>query len=460
MNGLYDLRFIYAPLECLTITKVPEKMPEQRPPRSCPAVLISAPASGQGKTTLTAGLARYHRNQGRKVRVFKTGPDFLDPMILEQAAGVPVYQLDLWMIGERACKNLLYQAAEEADLILIEGVMGLFDGTPSSADLAVVFGVPTVIVINAGAMAQTFGALAYGLANYRPGLPVAGFVANGVASSRHRQLLATSLPEGMNLLGTLPHDSAATLPNRHLGLVQAREVQDLEERLEASATAITATALSTLPGKVMFGHTPMASPPPLLQGVKIGIARDTAFAFLYPANLDLLRCLGAELVFFSPLQDNGLPPIDSLYLPGGYPELHLQALAANVSMKTAVQQHHRAGKPIYAECGGMLYLLQTLTDKAGQTAPMVGLLPGHGIMLPRLAALGMQSAPLPKGELRGHTFHHSRLEITAEPFAHGHRPDDARPGEAIYRIERLTASYLHLYFATHARATAELFRPF
>ena len=161
---------------------------------TCPALLLSAPASGQGKTTVTAGLARYHRDRGRRVRVFKTGPDFLDPMILERASGQPVYQLDLWMVGEQDCKALLYQAAQEADLILIEGVMGLFDGTPSSADLAALFGVPVLALINAHAMAQTFGALAYGLAHYRPGLPFAGVLANRVAGPSHADLLAESLP--------------------------------------------------------------------------------------------------------------------------------------------------------------------------------------------------------------------------------------------------------------------------
>jgi len=168
---------------------VPNHTDQRDPLRSCPALLISAPASGQGKTTLTAALARHHRNRGHRIRVFKTGPDFLDPMILEQAAGHPVYQLDLWMVGEDNCRQLLYQAAGEADLILIEGVMGLFDGQPSSADLATLFGVPVVAIIHAGAMAQTFGAVAYGLAHFRSGLPFAAVLANGVASAAPRRLI-------------------------------------------------------------------------------------------------------------------------------------------------------------------------------------------------------------------------------------------------------------------------------
>ena len=222
-----------------------------------PALLLSAPASGQGKTTVVAGLARYHRNQGRTVRVLKTGPDFLDPMILEQASGQPVYQLDLWMVGERECKALLYQAAREADLILIEGVMGLFDGTPSSADLANRFGVPVLALINAHAMAQTFGAVAYGLAHYRPGLPFAGVLANRVAGPGHAELLAESLPPDLRYFGWLPRDGEITLPDRHLGLVQAAEIADLENRLDAAAALIATTGLAELPPSVSFPPGPV-----------------------------------------------------------------------------------------------------------------------------------------------------------------------------------------------------------
>ncbi|HUM92809.1 MAG TPA: cobyrinate a,c-diamide synthase, partial [Candidatus Competibacter sp.] len=249
-------------------------------PATCPALLLSASASGQGKTTVTAGLARYHRNQGRKVRVFKTGPDFLDPMILERASGQPVYQLDLWMVGEHDSQALLYQAAQEADLILIEGVMGLFDGTPSSADLAALFGVPVLALINAHAMAQTFGAVAYGLAHYRPGLPFAGVLANRVAGPGHADLLAESLPPDLRYFGWLPRDGEIALPDRHLGLVQAAEIIDLETRLESIAARVARTELAKLPPPVSFPGTTLEPPAQLLKGVRIGIARDTAFAFL------------------------------------------------------------------------------------------------------------------------------------------------------------------------------------
>lgn len=428
-------------------------------PATCPALLLSAPASGQGKTTVTAGLARYHRNQGRKVRVFKTGPDFLDPMILERASGQPVYQLDLWMVGERDSQALLYQAAQEADLILIEGVMGLFDGTPSSADLAALFGVPVLALINAHAMAQTFGAVAYGLAHYRPGLPFAGVLANRVAGPGHADLLAESLPPDLRYFGWLPRDGEIALPDRHLGLVQAAEIIDLETRLESIAARVARTELAKLPPPVSFPGTTLEPPAQLLKGVRIGIARDTAFAFLYPANLDTLRALGAELAFFSPLVDTELPTVDSIYLPGGYPELHLDTLANNASMRESLRRHHQAGKPLYAECGGLLYTVESLADKEGHRAPMLGLLPGHAALQSKLAGLGMQAVELPEGELRGHTFHHSRLETPLEPLAHGRRQRDGRSGEAVYRAGRLTASYLHLYFAGNPAAAARLFLP-
>lgn len=209
--------------------------------RHCPAVLIAAPASGQGKTTVTAALARLHRNQGRKVRVFKCGPDFLDPMILERASGAPVYQLDMWMVGEQESRRLLWEAAAEADLILIEGVMGLFDGTPSSADLARHFGVPVLAVIDGTAMAQTFGALALGLARYQPDLPFAGVLANRVGTLRHAQLLEGSLTEGLRWYGALSRETGIELPSRHLGLVQASELNDLDVRLDAAAEALASS---------------------------------------------------------------------------------------------------------------------------------------------------------------------------------------------------------------------------
>ncbi|MDO7910109.1 cobyrinate a,c-diamide synthase [Pseudomonas sp. 22-AL-CL-001] len=430
-----------------------------REARHCPAVLIAAPASGQGKTTVTAALARLHRNLGRTVRVFKCGPDFLDPMIHERASGAPVYQLDLWMIGVEESRRLLWEAAGEADLILIEGVMGLFDGTPSSADLARHFGVPVLAVIDGTAMAQTFGALALGLARYQPDLPFAGVLANRVGSLRHAQLLEGSLTEGLRWYGGLSRERGIELPSRHLGLVQASELNDLDQRLDAAAEALGASCDAALPPAVRFAAPDAVALPPLLAGVRIGVARDEAFAFLYGGNLDLLRAMGAELAFFSPLHDTVLPAVDSLYLPGGYPELHHGALAQNTAMGEAIRAHHADGKPLLAECGGMLYLLDALTDVAGQRAELLGLLSGEAVMQKRLAALALQTVDLPEGALRGHTYHHSLTETPHTPIARGHSPNGGRGAEAVYRLGRLTASYVHFYFPSNPEAAAALLRP-
>lgn len=425
----------------------------------CPALFIAAPASGQGKTTVTAALARYHRNQGRKVRVFKTGPDFLDPMILEAASSHAVYQLDLWMCGENECRQLLYNAAAEADLIIIEGVMGLFDGSPSGANLAELFGIPVLAVIDATAMAQTFGAIAFGLKHYRDTLPFAGVIANRVASPGHGEMLAESLPDNIPYYGGLLRNETITLPERHLGLVQAEEQSDLEQKLEAAAAAIEEAGITALPQPTTFVQPILTATPPLLNGVRIAIARDAAFAFIYPANIDLLKALGATLHFFSPLNDEPLPPCDAVWLPGGYPELYLVDLAFSESNAESLHKHFQANKPILAECGGMLYLFEYLYDVDGDFSKVVGLLPGEARMQNSLVGLGMQQSPLPEGTFTAHTFHHSKLETQLQPIAHGIRQRGDLPGEAIYRYRRLTASYLHLYFPSNPQAIAKLFKP-
>ena len=213
---------------------------------SCPAILIAAPASGQGKTTVTSALARLHTRQGRKVRVFKCGPDFLDPVWHALASGAPVYQLDLWMTGEADCRARLHAAAAEADLILVEGVMGLFDGEPSAADLAQKFGLPVLAVVDASAMAGTFGALAFGLQHYRADMPWAGVLANRVASARHTQMLQDSVRDPAHFMGAVMRNDAMTLPERQLGLTVASEVSDALERLDAAADALAATPLGQM----------------------------------------------------------------------------------------------------------------------------------------------------------------------------------------------------------------------
>lgn len=432
-------------------------------------MLIAAPASGQGKTSVTAALARLHRRAGRRVRVFKTGPDFLDPMVLAQASGQPVQQLDLWMGGESHCRALLHEAAQQADLILVEGVMGLHDGEPSTADLALRFGLPVLAVIDGSAMAQTFGALALGLAQYRPGLAWAGVLANRVAGEGHARMLRDSLPPHLAWWGALPRDEGLSLPERHLGLVPAAELADVAQRIERAADALArhGDGAGLLPPEVAFQSPPPEPPLPelssragaALQGVRIAIARDAAFCFIYAANLQVLQQAGAQLSFFSPLADAALPPCDAVWLPGGYPELHLEALAANLPMQQALRAHQAAGRPLLAECGGLLYLLQGLTDAQGRRQPMAGLLPGEAVMQSRLAAIGLHEAALPEGTLRGHSFHYSRLETPLAPLTTTRPARAGRTGEAVFRQGRLTASYFHAYFPSNPAAACALLRP-
>ena len=424
----------------------------------CPALLFAAPASGSGKTSLVAALARLHTRQGRRVKVFKCGPDFLDPQIHAVASGQPCDNLDLWICGEDDIRARLARAAQENDLILVEGVMGLFDGQPSSADIAERFGIPALTVIDARAMAQTFGALVYGLANYRAGLPFYGVLANRVGSSRHAEMLKASMPETVRWCGALPRQEAAALPSRHLGLLPAAEIADLSARIDTLADALAETPLAELPPALPFAIPTAAPLPQRLAGRKIAVARDAAFCFIYPANLALLSDLGAEIVFFSPLAGEPLPACDALWLPGGYPELHGQRLSAQRDLIAQLTEHVEAGKPLLAECGGMMFLFEQLIDLDGQAHPMAGLLPGRTVMGKRLAALGSQQVALPEGALRGHAFHHSRCETDLPPLANA-ETFDGRPGEPVWRRRRLTASYFHFYFPSNPEATAALFDP-
>lgn len=421
-------------------------------------VLISAIASGQGKTSVTAALARKLGRQGKTVRVFKTGPDFIDPMMLQRACGHPVQSLDLWMVGLQQSQALLVQAAQQADVILIEGVMGLYDGNPSSADLARAFGVPVLAVVDASAMAQTVGAVVMGLRDFGP-VQLAGVVANRVASSGHAKMIAEAMRD-IPLIATLPRQQQG-LPERHLGLVLPDEVAPLDKLLDqlAEQLELDMDAWERLP-KLTLTAAADTDIPPLLRGKTIAIARDAAFAFIYPANLQCLQDLGAQLVFFSPIKDEAAPAnADAIYLPGGYPELHAAALAQAGRWQQSMRAAHAAGTPILAECGGMMVLTEQLIDKQEASWPMLGLLQGTVVMQNRLAALGPQAWDTPQGILRGHAFHYSRFETALQAETHTQKHSNAAPGEAIYRAGNLTASYFHSYFPSSPEATASLFLP-
>ena len=432
---------------------------------SCPALFLAAPASGQGKTTITSALARYFTEQGKVVRVFKTGPDYLDPQILAQASHGHVEQLDMWMAGENYCQQKLYEAAQVADLILVEGAMGLFDGEPSSADLAARFNIPVAIVMDVKGMAQTAAAVAIGLANFRDDYHCYGLIANNCSSGRHAQLIRDALGAQLPLLACLKKDADIALPERHLGLVQASEVFDqLEEKFtlgcewlaDGVARADSESPLLTLPASVDFYAAEKQPVEALLAGKTIAVARDLAFSFIYQANTRLLEEMGATLSYFSPLKDTQLPEADALWLPGGYPELYAAQLAANTQLQTQIADFYNADKPVLAECGGFLYCLHELVDLDNQHHKMLGLLNGQGSMSGKRGCQGMQKAILPEGEIHGHAHHRSRAIMQVDAIGYGQRQRHPAPGEAIYRAKKLTASYLHLFFPSNPNLIADL----
>jgi cobyrinic acid a,c-diamide synthase len=361
--------------------------------------------------------------------------------------------------------------------------------------LARLLGLPVLAVVDASAMAQTFGALAHGLRHFQAHshgpLPWAGVLANRVASERHADMLSGALAEDGGWLGALMRSPALALPERHLGLVAAQELPDAMQRLDAAADALATSPLGQMslagmaldfgvnfsenvesfrPSSLVNKELP-ATDIGVLMGCTVAVARDAACCFIYPANLDTLRALGAEVVFFSPLADTELPVCDAVWLPGGYPELHAATLSANHALRDALHAHAAAGKPVWAECGGMMLLFDTLVDKAGTAHAMWGLLPGTVRMQARLAALGPQQLDWPgDGDLlppalRGHTFHWSVADTPLTPVARTRRPGTAAQpvasgadGEALYQLGSVRASYFHAWFASSPATVAHLFR--
>lgn len=419
-------------------------------PIACPAVLVSAIASGQGKTLCTAALARAWRHRGLRVQCFKAGPDFLDPMILEVASGKPVYNLDLGMCGLQDGIAQLYKAAQTADVMIIEGVMGLYDGVPSSADLAIAFNLPVLVTIDASAMAQTFSAVAAGLLSYNPQIKPAGVIANKLGSVGHGKLLQEALPPHLTWFGALLKDEEFALPERHLGLYRADEIEDLEAKIEAAAKALSESGELPLPPVATFNPPTQTVLPQLLAGKTIAIARDEAFCFIYPANIDCLIAMGASLHYFSPLHDGVIPPADAIWLPGGYPELHLAKISQNYAMKHSLQQAANNHTPIFAECGGMMALSSQINGENG-----FDLLPSTSQVTTNLQGIGTQQLTLNGQITNAHTFHYGVFETTLKPIATA--TAKYGKGESVYQHGSITASFLHVYFPSNLTATAAFF---
>lgn len=342
--------------------------------------------------------------------------------------------------------------------------MGLFDGTPSTADIARTFNIPVLACVNGSAMAQTFGAIAYGLAYYQKDLPFAGILATHVNSEGHSAYLAKGLPEGLKYFGAFPSNPDYALPERHLGLHLAQEIDDLNHRLDLVADAIEGTVLRELPEEEAgFAPSSSVAPSGRLEDMRIAVARDPAFAFIYQENISFLKRSGAEVIFFSPLADREIPAADALYFPGGYPELFHGELARNGSMMKSIREHHAQEKMIVAECGGMIYLMESLTDREGARSPMVGLLPGKVIMQSKLAALGLTEVTLEQGTLRGHTFHYSlthysQAEDIMDTDLYSRKAVGGAQGEAVFRKGSLFASYCHWYFPSCSDQVVALFK--
>lgn len=430
---------------------------------SCARLVIAGVSSGVGKTTVTCALALALRRRGLSVVTFKCGPDYLDPTYHARASGSPSHNLDGWMMGREAVLQTFARVCAGHDVALIEGVMGLYDGADPSSDLGSTAQVanwlkaPVLLVVDAGGMARSFAALVAGFVGFDGAPHIPGVLANRVGSRSHLELLRRALPSELALFG-LPKQHELRFPERHLGLRTA-DAAVPDESFEAWAE-LAASWLDLDGLLALAGRTPLASagraPASVASKVRIGVAHDEAFHFYYQHNLLALEAEGAELVRFSPCRD-GLPErLDGLYLGGGYPELHARALAENRAMREAIASFAARGGPIYAECGGLMYLTRAIETLDGEQLPMVGLLPRTARMASRLQALGYAEVTTtretvlgPAGvELRGHQFRYSDLHGD-EPLTTAYKLRVRRSGSELaegYVQHNVLASYVHAHW--------------
>jgi cobyrinic acid a,c-diamide synthase len=440
-------------------------------------IVIAGTHSGCGKTTVSLGVMAALVRRGLRVAPFKVGPDFIDPGHHSRLAGIASRNLDGWMLSREYCLEAFARASAEADAAVVEGVMGLFDGIDgtredgSTAQMAKWLDLPVLLVVDARSMARSAAALVQGFENFDRGLRFAGVVFNRLGSPRHLECLQEALSGAVRMpcRGGLLRDETIAIPERHLGLVTAEDhpldaaavrrlAEQVELRLELDALLSDlhdrTTALDREPGP---GSTAAAPVP-------IGVARDSAFCFYYPDNLELLERSGARLSFFSPLRDPHLPPgVGGLYFGGGYPELFAGRLSANAPLREEILQKCEAGMPIYAECGGFMYLCAAIVDRENRRYPMAGCFPFVTRMLPRLKSLGYREVRFARdtivGErgmvIRGHEFHYSELAPggTSGETAYivSDRSGSSRACEGFLR-NRALGSYVHLHFGSAPRA--------
>jgi cobyrinic acid a,c-diamide synthase len=438
-----------------------------------PRLVIAGSASGVGKTTVVVALAAALRARGLRVAAFKCGPDYLDPTYHQRATSSVSHNLDGWMMGQKAVRATFARAAASADIALIEGVMGLYDGAApdgeegSAAEIAKWLRAPVVAVIDASGMARTIAAVGVGLRDFDPALTLAGLFANRVGGSGHLDLLKRACVGAVPVLGGLPKEPSLAFSERHLGLRSADEATVPDALVAAWAGRF---AEWNAPGT--FVELARSAPPLELDDeaaqksaatsprCRIGLARDNAFHFYYDDNLRRLEALGAELVPFSPLADRWLPPrLDGLYFGGGYPELYAETLAQNNSMLLAVAALAAAGAPIYAECGGLMYLVDAIRTLDGREHTMVGLLRGVAVMRDKLQALGYVEVETQRRtilggaglRMRGHQFRYSTLEGASDgdlAYSVRRRRGGATHAEG-YGGANVLASYVHTHWASN-----------
>jgi cobyrinic acid a,c-diamide synthase len=429
-------------------------------------LILAAPASASGKTTLTLALLRHFRRTGKRIASAKAGPDYIDPAFHGAASGTPCLNLDAWAMRRETIAALVASLERQAELVLCEGAMGLFDGAGrsgrgSTGDLAALTGWPVVLVVDVAGQAGSAAALVRGFILHRPDVPVAGVIFNRVGGPRHAATLEnsvrTALPE-LPILGHVPRHAELALPERHLGLVQAAEHPDLDGFLDRAADrvagAIDVARLAGLARRSSLAALPAAQPLPRL-GQRIAVASDVAFAFAYPAMLEGWRSAGAELVPFSPLADEAPDAeADAVFLPGGYPELHAGQIAASRRFLAGLAAAAGRGATLYGECGGYMVLGQGLIDAAGVRHAMAGLLPLETSFAERRRQLGYRQAQLaaqgPLGArgavFRGHEFHYATIvaEGSGEPLFVAADADGGPLGGAGRIKERVMGSFLHL----------------
>jgi cobyrinic acid a,c-diamide synthase len=429
-------------------------------------LIIAAPASGSGKTVVTLAVLRAFARAGLRVSSFKVGPDYIDPAFHAAATGRPCFNLDLWAMRPSTLAHLLERLSVDSDLIIGEGVMGLFDGaadgTGSTADVAAVTGWPVVLVVDVRGQAASAAAVVHGFASHRADVAVTGVVFNRVGGAAHVDVLRRATePLGLPVLGFVPRDGNLALPERHLGLVQAAERNGLHLFLDAAADvadrhldlALLRSLARPATRTALDGGRRGAGLPPL--GQRIAVARDVAFAFAYPAQLDAWRAAGATLSFFSPLADEApAADADAVFLPGGYPELHADRIAASTAFLGGLQKAAARGAAVYGECGGYMVLGELLTDADGRTHAMAGLLPLTTSFAERRLHLGYRQARLATpcalgaagSEYRGHEFHYAviRDEGPGEPLLACRDARGALLGDGGRRRGGVMGSFIHL----------------